>query len=95
MLIFHSWSIWSRNVDKRRNVADNKGEVIIGANVVIKDTYDGTSSDIDGGFSFSTGLKKDCKLLQVSYIGYTTYEQEIDLQGGKFNLEIRPGGGIE
>ena len=33
-------------------VQDEKGEPIPGANVMIKDSYDGTSSGVNGKFSF-------------------------------------------
>lgn len=48
-------------------VTDEKGEVIIGANVVVKGSTNGTVTDFDGHFSLSVNTGS---LLQVSYIGY-------------------------
>ncbi|MCC8154733.1 MAG: SusC/RagA family TonB-linked outer membrane protein [Tannerellaceae bacterium] len=48
-------------------VIDENGEAIIGANVVVKGTTNGTITDIDGNFSLeiTSGTQ-----LQISYIGY-------------------------
>ena len=37
-------------------VLDSNGEPLPGANVYIKDSYDGGSSDMEGKFSFTTDL---------------------------------------
>ena len=49
-------------------VKDALGEPIIGANVVVKGTTNGTITDIDGNFSLEV---PDNAILVVSYIGYT------------------------
>lgn len=64
-------------------VLDTKGEPVIGANVVIKDSSIGTITDIDG--KFTLGVPENAVLL-VSYIGYEP--QEIKT-GSKILLEIR------
>ena len=58
-----------------------------GANIYLKDTYDGASSESDGGFSFTTDEEGD-GLLVVSYIGYKTYSQTIILDGKDKFFEI-------
>lgn len=52
-------------------IVDASGLPIIGANVVVKGTSSGTSTDVNGHFSLevSQGVK-----LQISYIGYVTKE---------------------
>lgn len=50
-------------------VTDEKGEPIIGANIVEKGTTNGTITDIDGKFSLEVD---DKSMLLVSYIGYNT-----------------------
>ncbi len=52
-------------------VADSKGETIIGANVLVKGTTNGTITDIDGKFSISAPTGST---LLVSYIGYNAKE---------------------
>lgn len=59
-------------------VLDEKGEAVIGANVVIKDSYDGASVGVDGTFSFTT-TETGNQVLVVSAIGYKAIERTIDL----------------
>lgn len=64
-------------------VKDEKGEPIIGANVVEKGTTNGTITDIDGKFSLICQTKN--AQLQVTYIGY---ENKIILIGNSTSLQI-------
>ncbi|WP_438945769.1 carboxypeptidase-like regulatory domain-containing protein, partial [Sediminibacterium sp.] len=59
-------------------VKDQKGRILAGANIVIKDSYDGTLSDSTGAFSFKT-TEKGKVILVVSNIGFKTLEQAFDL----------------
>ena len=63
-------------------VTDEKGEPIIGANVVEKGTTNGTVTDIDGKFSLEVD---DKSMLMVSYIGYNTKNVPVS---GKSSLTI-------
>lgn len=65
-------------------VVDPSGEPIIGANVVVKGTTNGTITDIDGNFSLN--VPAEC-ILQVSYIGYNT--QEIKVTSSTTNINIK------
>ena len=65
-------------------VVDASGEPIIGANVVVKGTTNGTITDIDGNFSLN--VPAEC-ILQVSYIGYNT--QEIKVTSSTTNINIK------
>ena len=53
-------------------IKDANGEPIIGANVIIKGTTNGTITDFDGNYVID-GVSSDA-ILQVSYIGYLTQE---------------------
>lgn len=57
------------------NVKDTKGEPIIGANIIVRGTTNGTISDIEGNFSLDVipGV-----ILQISFIGYTPQEISTD-----------------
>jgi len=57
-------------------IVDAKGETIIGANVIVKGTSNGTITDLDGKFLLN--VPKDA-ILTVSYIGYS--DQEIAVKG--------------
>lgn len=63
-------------------VRDALGDPVIGANVVVKGTTNGTITDIDGHFSIEAA---DNDILQVSFIGYLG--QDISL-GGKKEIAI-------
>lgn len=52
-------------------VTDERGEPVIGANIMEKGTTNGVITDIDGEFSLSI---KQNAILQISYIGYLTQE---------------------
>jgi CarboxypepD_reg-like domain/TonB-dependent Receptor Plug Domain len=69
------------------NVTDEKGEPVIGANVVIKGSYDGSSTGADGSFSFTT-TETGKQTLVISSIGYKTAEQEIELSGKALEINF-------
>ena len=52
-------------------VTDERGEPIVGANVVEKGTSNGTITDLEGKFSLTVSEKS---VLIVSYIGYNTQD---------------------
>ena len=64
-------------------VKDNNGEPIIGANVSVKGTTNGTITDTEGNFSLENISNKD--VIVISYIGYTP--QEIRT-GNQNNIKI-------
>ena len=65
-----------------------KGNVTLpGANVYLKGTYDGASSDVNGKFSFKT-QKTGSFTLMVEYIGYERYTKELILNGTTINLSV-------
>lgn len=63
----------------RGAVKDLYGEGLIGANVFVKDTYDGASTDINGTYSFITTASGEV-ILVVSYIGYEETTRKIQLK---------------
>ncbi|MFK8102163.1 MAG: carboxypeptidase-like regulatory domain-containing protein [Saprospiraceae bacterium] len=72
-------------------VLDETGESVIGANIYLQDTYDGTSSDETGAFEFVTTTEGEATIL-VSYVGYEDFILNItiaktDLQ---FNFKLEP-----
>lgn len=69
-------------------VMDNKGKAVPGANIFIKDSYDGTTSDADGNFSFTT-IEKGEKILSVSFIGFEKWEQKINLDTAEIKMRVK------
>ncbi|WP_455622037.1 SusC/RagA family TonB-linked outer membrane protein [Parabacteroides sp.] len=63
-------------------VVDERGEPVIGANVVEKGTTNGTITDMDGRFTMEVGAKA---VLVVSYIGFNAQDVAV---GTKSNLTI-------
>lgn len=64
-------------------IVDDRGESVIGANVVVKGTTNGTVTDLEGHFSLDIPEES---ILQVTYIGYNP--QEIAVKG-RINLSVR------
>ena len=56
---------------------DNFGEPVIGANVLVKGTTNGTNTDIDGNYSVEANPQD---ILEISYIGYLTKEVPVGTQ---------------
>ena len=69
-------------------VTDEKGEALIGANVSLEGTYDGTSTDVNGRFQFTTQEAKEVTLL-VTYISFITYRQKVLPQGKPMTFSIK------
>lgn len=63
-------------------VIDASGMPIIGANIMVKGTTNGTITDMDGKFVLNV---PDGAVLQISYIGYTNQEIKV---GNKSELSI-------
>ncbi len=68
-------------------VKDASGESLPGANVLIKNSYDGTSSASDGTFVIDTE-EKGAQTIVATFIGYKAFEQPIELLGKEINLTI-------
>ena len=66
-------------------IVDKDGNPVIGANVLVRGTSNGTISDMNGGFSLE--VPKNA-VLQVSYIGYLTQEVQVKDQN-KLNILLR------
>lgn len=78
----HTVSAPQQNKKIEGTIKDKSGEAIIGANITVKGTSNGTITDFDGNFSLEV---PDNAILVVSYIGYTS--QEIPVSGqSNFNV---------
>src|SRR5687768_279913 len=68
-------------------VSDEKGEPIPGANVVVRDSYDGASSAVDGTFSFTTE-ETGPHFIDITFVGYKALQQQIDITDAPIALSI-------
>jgi iron complex outermembrane receptor protein len=62
-------------------IVDKNQKILAGATVLVKETNQGLSSDLDGNFSFR--LNKGSFTIQVSYIGFKTIEKNVYLDKDK------------
>jgi hypothetical protein len=82
-----STCVWSQTKIEG-SVIDHNGEPVALANIFLKDTYDGTSSDEKGDFSFQTSEKGEYILI-AKLVGYNEFQQLITLDGTPVNVPIR------
>ena len=90
-LIFMLWSglLWGQSSHQIYGfITDsNSGEVLIGANVFIKETGQGMATDVNGYYVLSE-IELNEATLVVSYVGYKRFEQVIDFDITSINLDI-------
>ena len=87
LLCFFSIAAIFSQTEITGNVKDNSGVPIAGANVLILGSSTGATTDFDGNFSFMANLE-GAQTIQVSYLGYETFEQSINLDGTEISLQI-------
>lgn len=68
-------------------VTDAKGEPIPGANILLLNTYDGTTSDASGKFDFTTS-EAGIQTLVVKFIGFKEFRQTLDLSTSKLEVGV-------
>jgi hypothetical protein len=61
-------------------VRDERGEPIPMANIILIDTYDGSSSDVNGNFEFVTS-ESGSKILAFKFLGFKEHTVEVNLEG--------------
>jgi len=67
-------------------VKDEKGESLVGANIVLGNTFNGTTAGSKGEFKFSN-LRKGKYTVVVTFIGYHNFSKDLILNNSE-NLEI-------
>ena len=68
-------------------VKDSEGLTIPGANVYLKNTFDGAVSLLDGTYSFSTSETGE-QILVISFVGYKTLEKPLQLTSGELLVNV-------
>ena len=79
-------SAFSQTVIKGK-VSDANNTPIMGANIIIKNSDFGAVTDFEGNFTFTTSLTGQ-QTLQVSYVGFDTFEQSIDCNNSEVNINV-------
>lgn len=87
-IILHmlAFNLFGQTIIKGK-ISDESGMSIPGANIFLQDTYDGTTSDIEGKFEF-TSDEKGHLILTIKFIGYKDFKKEIDLNEGIISIEV-------
>ena len=68
-------------------MTDNKNKPLRGASITIRNSYDGTTTDSLGNFSFTTS-EKGAQVLEATLSGYSTYEKNITIAEAPIILNI-------
>lgn len=63
-----------KSIQIKGRITDAKGEAIIGANVIVKGTTNGTMTDIDGNYTLKAS---EGEIIQITYIGYNKVEVKV------------------
>ena len=80
LLLFISVNTFAQQqVTVTGNVKDEKGEPIIGANVIVKGTGTGSVTNVEGDFSLAN--VQNGATLEISFIGYLN--QDVKVNGTK------------
>jgi len=89
-LIFFSQAAFGQYTIKGKVISSETGKSLPGANIVFENSYLATTSGADGAFIL-TGIKPGNYILKVSYIGYKTYREELDINENlNLSLHLQP-----
>ena len=70
------------------SIKDNRGRILAGANISIKGSYDGTTSDSTGKYSFKT-FEKGAAILVANNIGYKLVEIPVVLEKDTLTIDFQ------
>lgn len=79
-----SASVYAQDLTVTGTVIDDFGEPVLGANVVVKGTTNGATTDLDGNFSFKAPKGST---VVISFIGYKP--QEVVFNGEPLNITLK------
>lgn len=68
-------------------VTNTKKEALPGVNILLKDTYDGASSDTAGAWSFTTD-ETGKQILIATFVGYLPFSDTLDLHAQDIEVDI-------
>ena len=66
-------------------ITDNSGVPLVGVNVIVKNTSNGTQSDFDGNYELEVALGQ---ILIYSYVGFVTIEKQISSESNVINVQM-------
>ena len=80
---FLSCQLFAQTTIIKGRVTDNTKSPLPGANIILRDTYDGATANAEGYFEFETE-EIGPQTLQVTYLGFDSVVQQVVLNGGQF-----------
>ena len=86
LLFFSMNSVFAQHTISGK-ISDENGEPIIGATILKKGTFSGTSTDINGEFNYN--YNEDAIVLLISYVGYATIERKVDPSITRLDLKMK------
>ncbi|MEO8772096.1 MAG: TonB-dependent receptor [Ferruginibacter sp.] len=88
-LLFTSLSVFAQTKISGR-LTDTKNKPLRGASITIKGSYDGTTTDSLGNYSFTTTEKGD-QVFEANILGYSSYSKNVKLDGTaiSFNISVK------
>ena len=88
------WTAAAQTAQVSGVIRDEFNEPVTGANIIIKGTYNGTTTDLDGGFTLEMNKPGKVTLL-ISYLGYKPTDLEVDTGPGENKdlgtIKLKPG----
>lgn len=88
-LLILSCQMFAQTTVKGKVSDPSTGETLIGAAVVLEGTTTGTTTDLDGKFSFEVSQKPPFNLV-VSFIGYEPQTIVFTAEGQKLDIKMKP-----
>ncbi|REE01612.1 TonB-dependent receptor [Marinoscillum furvescens] len=79
LIVMMSMHVYAQHVVSG-NVTDQRGNTLVGANVYLQNTGIADAADIDGNFTLQK-VPADQYTLVVSFVGYSTYREQIEVDG--------------
>lgn len=86
LLLFTSACIAQTSISGR--ITDGKSNAVLGVNIYLKGTYDGTTSDAEGRFILSTA-ENGKQTLSVQAVGFKSQELVLTLSGSPLTVDIQ------
>ncbi|MFM2327674.1 MAG: hypothetical protein RIR31_1876, partial [Bacteroidota bacterium] len=66
---------------------DNKNRPVAGVSIVLKNSYDGATTDSSGNFAFNT-FEKGVQVIEASSSGYKPFEQKITILAADITISV-------
>ncbi len=77
----------AQNGGVKGRITDGTNDVLIGANVSIKGTTTGTTSDTNGNFTLSP-IANGTHTIVITYVGYETIEKQVTINGALVDMGV-------